>query len=153
MRYVYIFIGGFFGAALRYGIELLCAGALFPVGTLVINLVGCFLLEIIYTYLRRLPQFTPYAISGLGIGFVGAFTTLPAIWAETFGLAAGGHVVLIVIYLAATVVGGLLAAIAGLRFANWLRYHRLRHKHPGSDERLSSASLTRASQGGGPPAA
>jgi fluoride exporter len=110
---------------MRYGVELLGGGFLFPLSTLCINIIGCFLLEIVYTYLRRLPRFSPRIISGLGVGFIGAFTTLSAFYSESIGLITTGNVVLALFYLFATVIGGVLATVAGLWCANHLRQKRV----------------------------
>ncbi|SUK53526.1 CrcB family protein [Staphylococcus aureus] len=47
MQYVYIFIGGALGALLRYLISFLNTDGGFPIGTLVANLTGAFVMGLL----------------------------------------------------------------------------------------------------------
>ena len=42
MQYLYVFIGGAFGALLRYGLSIFNEGSSLPIGTLIANLTGAF---------------------------------------------------------------------------------------------------------------
>jgi fluoride exporter len=62
----------------RYGLQGLVrerAGYSFPVGTLVVNLLGCFLLGGIAEYAMRHLSIPPEWRIGITVGFLGAFTT------------------------------------------------------------------------------
>ncbi|KRM71477.1 fluoride efflux transporter FluC [Lacticaseibacillus brantae] len=63
---------GALGGSLRYAIGLLING---PAATLVVNLVGSFCLALITYWLGPMSDLPDWAITGLGTGLIGAFTT------------------------------------------------------------------------------
>lgn len=135
-RYLYIAVFGFVGAVMRFLLEAalpaaswtfsLLGGASLPLTTLLINLLGCFVLPVVYVYIARGTRADPDVISGVGVGLVGAFTTLSAFCSEMLGLVQGGYLVASAVYLVLTVAGSLAAAICGYRLAMALleRGHR-----------------------------
>ncbi|GAA2897769.1 fluoride efflux transporter FluC [Microbacterium esteraromaticum] len=99
--------GGAVGTAARLGLGMLIADA--PASVLVANIVGAMLLGILTA---RLPASDLRIL--LGTGVLGGFTTYSAfavdsigLWSASPALAAG--------YVAASLIGGLLAAWIGLR--------------------------------------
>ncbi|WP_039850471.1 fluoride efflux transporter CrcB [Grimontia indica] len=74
----YIAIGGAFGACSRYLISELCAvmlGRGFPYGTLMVNVVGSFIMGLLVAALEQ-EVFSPGPWRHLiGLGFLGALTT------------------------------------------------------------------------------
>ena len=82
--------GGFIGALCRYGLSGLvqrhAALAAFPYGTLVVNLLGCFLIGsamgLVETRQVFGPEFRLFAL----IGLLGGFTTYSTFGYETFAL-------------------------------------------------------------------
>jgi len=71
-------IGGSLGSLLRYGTTLICTrifGASFPIGTLVVNLCGCFLIGAIMGMAERSSFITPAFRLFFVTGFLGALTT------------------------------------------------------------------------------
>ncbi len=75
-------LAGAVGAILRFGISQLSKSALgeaFPWGTLLVNLIGCFLLGMIMSVSEE--SLSPRTKSIVGAGFLGALTTF-----STFGL-------------------------------------------------------------------
>lgn len=83
--------GGFAGAILRYlvggWVQRLSGSPVFPVGTLTVNLIGCFLIGIGYGLVEQRSVFTPEIRSFFFIGFLGSFTTFSTFGYETFILA------------------------------------------------------------------
>ena len=78
MKALWVMLGGSVGAVLRYGTTLLCArlfGAGFPVGTLVVNLAGCFLIGVAVALAERNVVITPTVRLFFVTGFLGALTT------------------------------------------------------------------------------
>ena len=73
MQYVYIFIGGALGALLRYLISLNTDGG-FPIGTLIANLTGAFVMGLLTALIIAFfkPSEPKKAIT---TGFLGALTT------------------------------------------------------------------------------
>ncbi|MBK9128624.1 MAG: fluoride efflux transporter CrcB [Phycisphaerales bacterium] len=89
-KYTLVALGGAFGSLLRYlvqgWIQALTRGT-FPIGTLVVNVVGCFAIGAINMVLaERVPIRMEYRV-GLTIGILGGFTTFSTLGWETFSLA------------------------------------------------------------------
>jgi CrcB protein len=82
--------GGFLGAVLRYyasGYAQSLSGSYsFPVGTLAVNLIGCFIIGAISKLAEDLGLFSIETRLFLTIGFLGAFTTYSTFGYETLNL-------------------------------------------------------------------
>ena len=82
MIYLLIGVGAFFGAISRFLLSTFLAKIMFfgfPLGTLVINLIGCFLIGIFLAInFSNKDLISPLAI----IGFLGSFTTFSAFTKE-----------------------------------------------------------------------
>lgn len=104
--------GGVVGSLGRYGVAVLLphGRAELPVSTLLVNVVGCFLLGVLVARRPDAPWLRPF----LGTGVLGGFTTFSACALETDRLLdrAPG---LAVLYLALSLGLGLGAAALGLR--------------------------------------
>lgn len=83
---IFVGIGGFFGAISRYIVSKNTTGifGIFPIGTLIVNVVGSFILAFIYYSALESKLVTPEVRSLLGVGFIGAFTTMSTFSYETF---------------------------------------------------------------------
>lgn len=69
-----VLLMGFLGASLRYALEMaLPAQGGFPAATLIVNIFGCFTLEIINQYVGRRTQLPTPLVKSMGVGLVGAF--------------------------------------------------------------------------------
>jgi fluoride exporter len=100
-------VGGTAGVLARYGLTVWLPSIWTVAG---INLIGSFLLGLLLHVEVQLPH---EVRNGLGIGFLGGFTTLSTLTTQTVLEADGGRAGLAAAYLAVNVVGGLLAALAG----------------------------------------
>ena len=107
--------GGVLGTAARLAVDVVLphGGATFPVGTLLVNLVGSFLLGMLVA--RVWPTAPEWLRAGLGPGLLGSFTTFSALAVSAVELAAAGVAASAVVYVAASVIGGIAAAALGLR--------------------------------------
>jgi CrcB protein len=111
-------VGGFFGAASRFGINQLTQRYLihpFPVATLIVNVVGSFLIGFLYEYFRDHPSL-PYVTLFLVVGFLGAFTTFSAFSFETIGLVKRGELQLASL----NTVGNVALCLIGVIAGEWL---------------------------------
>ena len=118
---------GFLGASLRYLLELaLPSQGGFPYATLIVNIFGCFTLEIINQYVGRRLHLPGPLVKSLGIGLVGAFTTLSAFSTECLGFFRDGEVELAAAYIAITIFVTFIASLCGKIASNHLALHRLR---------------------------
>lgn len=117
MRLVWIGAAGFAGALARYlvggWVAARTRGA-FPLGTLVVNVTGCFLLGLLFTLFteRVLPH--PTLRAALTVGFLGAYTTFSTFSLETVRLVEDGALPLAVANVAGSVVTGMVAVYLGI---------------------------------------
>jgi CrcB protein len=110
-----VFVGGLVGTGMRLGVDALLPHAddAFPWSTLIINVLGSFALGMLVS--RVWPVAPDWLRFGLGTGVLGSFTTFSALVASVVLLTGFGEPVLAVVYLVATVVAGIGAALLGLR--------------------------------------
>ena len=117
-----IALGGAFGAVARYGLSGWVQGmtaTTFPSGTLVVNVLGSFLLGL------SLPLFESLAWSAesrtmVTMGFLGAFTTYSTFSYEAVVLLEGGEWARGGIYLGGSLLLGLASVVAGMATASFL---------------------------------
>jgi CrcB protein len=119
----YIAAGSALGGVSRYlvsGAVQRFLGTLFPVGTLVVNLTGSFLLGLLLRYALETPTLTAEMRAFLTVGFCGGYTTFSTFSYETMMLLEDGEwsraglyaALSVVLSLAATVLGFLAARVA-----------------------------------------
>jgi CrcB protein len=107
-----VFVGGGLGSLLRYGVGLLAIrqfGAGYPLGTLLANIAGSFLLGLL-ARLGLEGKVSPATRLGLTTGLCGGFTTYSTFNYEALSLLADGHLAKGGGYLLLTLV---LCAVAG----------------------------------------
>lgn len=110
-----VLAGGALGTGARLAIDVLLphGGAAFPLGTLLVNLAGSLVLGLLVA--RVWPTAPDWLKAGLGPGLLGSFTTFSALALSAVELTAEGAGLVAVLYVAASLVGGIAAAAAGLR--------------------------------------
>ncbi|QBD82657.1 fluoride efflux transporter CrcB [Ktedonosporobacter rubrisoli] len=109
-------VAGAFGALARYSLGRFLAervGSRFPVGTFVINITGAFLIGLLFA-LTGHKVISSSAQLVLATGFLGGYTTFSTMNWEGMQLARGGSTWLSLLYLAGSLLVGLLAASLGL---------------------------------------
>jgi len=117
-NFLIVGLGGASGSMLRYAVQKIFqvqTAAAFPTGTLLVNIAGCFLIGILWSLVSRSLTWNDEMKLLLMTGFCGGFTTFSAFTLEGIGLLKENRTVLFVIYLTASVVGGLLATFIGIR--------------------------------------
>lgn len=80
-------LGGFVGAVARYGLSGLAhrvSRGTFPVGTLAVNVIGCFAIGVLMALVEDRQSLGPSARVFLTIGLLGSFTTFSTLGHETF---------------------------------------------------------------------
>lgn len=117
-----VIAGGLVGSALRSGIGALWPATHgdFPIGILVVNLSGSFLLGL-YLVRRESAVTARWSMPFWAIGLLGSFTTFSAFTMEVTQLLADGKVMAATAYIGASTVGGLIAALMGQRIALVIR--------------------------------
>lgn len=114
---VLIAFGGGVGSVCRYYGQLLVARYFahpFPLGTLLVNVLGCLLIGLFYAAAERGTIASPELRLLLTTGFCGGFTTFSTFSYETLTLLENGQYGLVALYVAGSVLLGLLATFAGV---------------------------------------
>lgn len=112
--------GGVIGTLLRFALATWVSAQWprhFYFATLAVNLLGCLLIGYLYAFFLVRPEFAPELRGGLILGFLGAFTTFSSFSLDGLRLLESGQFATAFGYLGASVMGGLLAAWAGLALA------------------------------------
>ncbi|MEK4129481.1 CrcB family protein [Solibacillus sp. FSL W8-0474] len=113
---IYFLVGtaGAIGAVLRYVIGILFfTNSSFPITTLIVNLIGCFLLAWFPTSLFKRLSVSPMIRTAVSTGFIGSFTTFSAVSVETITMFQTGNVLLAAFYVFLSISGGLLMSRLG----------------------------------------
>jgi len=117
-------LGGAIGAALRYasgGMAMRMLGSGFPYGTMLVNILGSFLMGLAAFYmLERMDgsfaRFAPFILTGV----LGGFTTFSAFSLDAVFLIERSRYVAAAIYMGGSVALAMLALIAGMALARSL---------------------------------
>lgn len=121
LRLLLVCAGGALGSGARYLVStwaVRALGADFPRGTLLVNVLGSFVMALVFAVpASRLP---PDLRLFVGAGLLGGFTTYSSFNTETLALLDQGSTALAAANVTLTVVGCLVAGIAGLALGRWL---------------------------------
>jgi CrcB protein len=111
--------GGCLGSVARYlltsAVVASTGRAAFPLGTLVVNVLGCFVIGALAGAGARSAGWSEGARLFLYTGVLGGFTTFSAFGYETFALAREGRLGLAALNVTLQLVCGLLAVFVGYR--------------------------------------
>ena len=115
-RITLIAVAGLVGTLLRYWLSGWVArhfGESFPTGTLVVNLLGCFIIGAFYFVLEERVLLDPALRTAILIGFLGALTTFSSYGLQTFTLLRDGELFLATVYIGISNVAGILFVWCG----------------------------------------
>ena len=113
-------IGGFIGAVLRFSVHTAVPADKFPWGTLAVNIIGSFILGY---------MFFAYALNGqlsnewrvfLGVGVLGAFTTMSTFSVETMELFQNNETASAMTNILLNVGGSILAVLLASQLVQYL---------------------------------
>ena len=116
MTYVYIALFAIIGAFARYGQSIVVQGMLgrsFPFATLSINVLGSFLMGFLFFEALERINVSPELRTGILTGGLGAYTTFSTFSLESLNLIENGEMVKAGLYIGASVVLSIAAAIFG----------------------------------------
>lgn len=116
-RLLWICLAGALGTGARYLISLWATqrfGAAFPYGTLIVNVVGCFLIAAILESALGAFTLSPTLRLALATGFVGGLTTYSSFAYETAGLFRGGSSAAALANFGVTTLACFCAVVLGL---------------------------------------
>lgn len=116
INYLIIGAGGFIGAVTRYALATWIGskwGRSFPLGTLIINVSGSFLIGLIMSLLTERFMANPYWRLLLVVGFLGAYTTFSTFEYETGNLLKDGELLYAALNVFLSVFAGFIALRMG----------------------------------------
>ncbi len=117
MKFVYLMMGGALGTTARYALSAVVhrlAGTGFPYGTLLVNLLGCFILGFFVTIFEKKFTLSTNMVLLATTGFCGAFTTFSTFMLETSYLLKDGELMRALGNVLLSVIVGLLVFRLGL---------------------------------------
>ncbi|HRN56606.1 MAG TPA: fluoride efflux transporter CrcB [Agriterribacter sp.] len=114
---LFIGLGGGIGSILRYAVQSLMSrhtAMVFPIGTFIVNVTGCFLIGLLYGLAAKGSLFNIEWRLFLITGFCGGYTTFSSFSYENIVLLKEGHYLQFSLYAGCSVLLGLLATVGGM---------------------------------------
>lgn len=118
-----IALGGAIGAVARHvlaGAITRWFGSGFPLGIMVVNILGSFLMGVLITALATRFEASPEMRGFLAVGLLGGFTTFSTFSLETVLLMERGEFIQVALYILGSVLLAVLGLMAGMWFARTL---------------------------------
>ncbi len=113
---LYIFIGGGVGSTARYIVSSYTQKMWninsFPVGTFVVNVLGCFIIGFLIAYFTKVDNSLKYLLI---TGFCGGFTTFSTFSAENYSLWQQQEYGTLAVYILLSIILGLAAVVLGMK--------------------------------------
>jgi fluoride exporter len=110
-------LGGFIGSILRY-LSQLAAGKIFspsfPMGTFIVNLLGCFIIGVVFAMSEKGNLLTAEMRLFLAVGFCGGFTTFSTFSNDNLMLLKDGSILLLLANIVGSVLLGIVAVYLGI---------------------------------------
>ncbi|TPR13249.1 fluoride efflux transporter FluC [Apilactobacillus timberlakei] len=116
-KVIYIFIFGFIGGLLR-GYFTFISGNNHFIATMIINIIGSFLLALITGLLPKIMELSEALISGISMGLIGGFTTFSTFSFDSISLLMNHEIGLGILYISFSLLGGLIFASLGNSLGN-----------------------------------
>ena len=110
-----VFLGGGLGSSLRYLLsKYLNDGGVIPQGTLVVNVLGSFLLGLALGWFIKQDMLNHQLYFLVAIGFCGGFTTFSTFSFENFNMIKSGDYISFSIYFLGSIILGIFAIFLGI---------------------------------------
>ncbi len=106
-------LGGGMGSMLRYGTALLINTKNFPWATLAVNIIGSFIIGVVFALTLKVDILSDSWKLFLATGICGGFTTFSAFSLENMGLMQSGKYGLAITYIGLSVILGIIATFLG----------------------------------------
>ncbi|OQP60178.1 hypothetical protein A3860_34420 [Niastella vici] len=109
-------LGGGIGSVCRYLVQVYVTkymSVTFPMGTFIVNIIGCFVIGLLYGLSNRHAWFTLEWRLFLITGLCGGFTTFSSFSYESISLLREGNYTYFMLYVILSVTLGLLATVGG----------------------------------------
>ena len=111
-----VFLGGGLGSVFRYLINLLIKNpeGQFPINTFLVNMIGSFLIGIVFGYFNENNYLNNNIILFLVIGFCGGLTTFSSFTYDSYELISIGKIFFLIIYNFLSILIGVALVYFGL---------------------------------------
>ncbi len=109
--------GGFLGSALRYIIHVLVEKGMtstFPWATFIANILGCFIIGVVYAFSEKGNLLNPELRVFLTVGFCGGFTTFSAFAYNNLNLLKDNSIYYLLLNAGGSLVAGVFAVYLGI---------------------------------------
>jgi CrcB protein len=123
MHWLAVAVGGALGAMARYAVSIWVfnySSDKFPYATLLVNVLGSFIMGILFVIIVERAALPAEIRSLLMVGFLGAFTTFSTFSLDALSLWQNGHLFVALVYVLATVVLCLVAISSSIWLARLL---------------------------------
>ncbi|HEX7958043.1 MAG TPA: fluoride efflux transporter CrcB [Pyrinomonadaceae bacterium] len=122
LRLLVVGLAGLAGTLCRYwlsGALVRRYGEAFPVGTLAVNLLGCFAAGLLFQLMQERGDFSETARAAVFVGLLGGFTTFSSYGLQTFALLRDGRAGLAALNVVGSNLLGVLLVFAGYALAKF----------------------------------
>jgi CrcB protein len=123
MHWLAVAVGGALGAMARYAVSIWVfnySSDKFPYATLLVNVLGSFIMGILFVIIVERAALPAEMRSLLMVGFLGAFTTFSTFSLDALSLWQNGHLFVALVYVLATVILCLVAISSSIWLARLL---------------------------------
>jgi CrcB protein len=113
---IYVAIGSIIGGVGRFLLQQFIqkrVSSTFPYGTLCVNLIGCFIIGVVFGLSAKGNIISPQARIFLATGICGGFTTFSSFINENHGMLQNGEFFNTAVYISVSVFAGLMATMLG----------------------------------------
>ena len=111
---LFVFVGGGTGSVLRYLVGRWFDSVVCPWGTFAVNIVGCFLIGLLGTWIARHSLPVEFRLL-LIVGLCGGFTTFSTFSNEALTMMRSGQLLQCLVYVSCSIVAGFAATYLGAR--------------------------------------
>ena len=111
---LFVFVGGGTGSVLRYLVGRWLGSVVCPWGTFAVNIVGCFLIGLLGTWIARHSLPVEFRLL-LIVGLCGGFTTFSTFSNEALTMMRSGQLLQCMVYVSCSIVAGFAATYLGAR--------------------------------------
>lgn len=118
--------GGAVGSLMRYWINLAAYRTFpptFPLGTLIVNVLGCFLIGLVFALSEKSNLISPSLRLFLVVGICGGFTTFSTFSMESINLLRAREIWFFFMNIGAQLFLGMTATVLGLLLGNFFVKH------------------------------
>lgn len=121
ISFILVALGGALGSVSRYSITLLMKNNVFPLATVIVNIIGSFIIGLLSAlFISKLNNFDSVLKPLLVIGFLGGFTTFSSFSMDTLRLIQSEQVLYAITNIVLSIFCGLFMVFLGYKLGNYL---------------------------------